>query len=172
MDPLPPIADAEAAAFENGIAGPAGSVDTADLTSGTAKALTRFEKAVSKAGGTLTITSAFRPPAYQQHLQAVWDKWMHELRDNRQPPCEQLRVNVGKEFRRHRLLETQRPVNVSDHTRGLAFDAAVILPKPARSRSGKLSLDRLARLCSLRRPDILHDPVHFKLASARRGRAV
>jgi len=172
VEPLAPIVDAEAAAFENGIGGIAPGVDTADLTSGTARALARFEHVVTTAGGTLTITSAYRPPAYQQHLQAVWDKWMNELRDNHEQQCEELRTRVGREFAHHRLLETQRPVNVSDHTRGLAFDAAVVLPKAARPRARVVSLDRLARLCSLRRPDVLHDPVHFRLASARRGRSV
>ena len=102
----------------------------------------------------------------------VWDKWIHELRDNREAACQQLRVQVGKEFARHRLLETQRPVNSSDHTRGLAFDAAVTLPPaPAKPRSHWFSLDRLARLCLLRRPDVLHDPVHFRFALAKRGRS-
>ena len=171
VTPLPTIVDPAAIAFENGLGSDAGSVDVTGLTKGTARALARFEKVVTSKGGTIRITSAYRPPAYQQHLQAVWDKWMHELRDNYEPACQQLRLQIAKEFTRHRLLETQRPVDSSDHTRGLAFDAAVTLPNMSRPRSRRFSLDALARLCLLRRPDVLHDPVHFRFALARRGRS-
>lgn len=170
VTPLRAIEDPAALAFESGFPGSSGSVDVADLTPGTARALARFQSVVTSKGGTLTVTSAYRPPAYQQHLQAVWDKWIHELRNNREPSCQQLRAEVGKEFTRHKLLETQRPVNFSDHTRGVAFDAAVTLPpQPAKRRSRWFALDKLARLCRLMRPDILHDPVHFRFALARRG---
>lgn len=164
VDPVPPIDDPAALAFEAGLGGGSGSVDVADLDSATARALARFEHVVSAKGGSLTITSAYRPPAYQRHLQEVWDKWMHALRSNREPACQQLRAQVAREFTRHQLLETQRPVNSSDHTRGFAFDAAVELPRPS-------LVDRLARLCRLRRPDVVHDPVHFRYALARRGRS-
>ena len=168
VQPVAPIEDASALAFENGFGA---AVDTENLAKGTARALARFQRIITAKGGTVKVTSAYRPPAYQQHLQAVWDKWMHELRDNHEPLCQQLRSQVAKEFTRHSLLETQRPVNFSDHTRGLAFDAAVTLPAPPRRARGRFSLDKLARLCLLRRPDILHDPVHFKLAVAKRGRS-
>ena len=170
VNPLPPITDAAALAFENGLGAAPGAVDVADLTKRTARALAHFQRIITAKGGTVVVTSAYRPPAYQQHLQAVWDKWLHELRDNKVPECQQLRAQVAKEFTRHNLLETQRPVDSSDHTRGLAFDAHVTLPKPKR-RSRWLSLDRLAHLCLLLRPDIRHDPVHFRLAVARRGRS-
>ena len=171
VTPLASIEDPEALAFENGLAGAAGTVDVEHLTSATARALARFQHVVSSKGGSITVTSAYRPVAYQQHLQAVWDKWMRELRDNREQECQQLRRQVAGEFTRHRLLETQRPVNSSDHTRGVAFDAAVKLPDALRPRARRFSLDRLARLCRLLRPDVLHDPVHFRFALARRGRS-
>jgi D-alanyl-D-alanine dipeptidase len=160
---LPPIEDAEALVFENGLGGSSGAVDVADLTPATARALTRFEQVITSAGATLTVTSAYRPAAYQQHLQAVWDKWMRELRKNVDPACGQLRVEVGEEFIHHSLLETQRPATSSDHTLGLAFDAIVVLPYLKPSRRRRFSLDRLARLCRLRRPNLRHDPVHFRL---------
>jgi hypothetical protein len=64
-------------------------------------------------------------------------------------------------------MPTQMPVTDSDHTRGLAFDAAVMMPRPvhttAKKRRVSVSLDRLALQAGLRRPDIRRDPVHFKL---------
>jgi hypothetical protein len=163
IEPLPPIRDAVALAFENGLAGSAGAVDVSDLTLATARALTRFEKVLTSAGATLTVTSAYRPAAYQKHLQAVWDKWMRELRNNVDPACVQLRAEVGREFTHHHLLETQRPATSSDHTRGLAFDATVELPDLKPSRRRRFSLDRLARSCKLRRPNLRYDPVHYRL---------
>ena len=66
-------------------------------------------------------------------------------------------------------METQVPVSSSDHTRGLAFDAAVVLPRIARLQRRRVSLDRLAVLAGLMRPDIHRDPVHFKLVIGRGG---
>jgi D-alanyl-D-alanine dipeptidase len=163
---LPEIKDPEALAFENGTR-PAGAVDVDGLLPAMARALARFEDLVKSAGGSFVLKSAYRPPAYQEHLQQVWLKWMHELRDNREQGCQVLRAEVGEEFARHRLIETQEPVTSSDHTRGLAFDATVVLPKPARLKRHRISLDGLALLAGIRRPDILRDPVHFKLAPAR-----
>jgi hypothetical protein len=73
-----------------------------------------------------------------------------------------LRAQVGDEFTRHRLIETQHPVTASDHTRGLAFDATVNLPAGAKTGRRKMTLDGLARLAGLLRPAIAADPVHFK----------
>ena len=48
----------------------------------------------------------------------------------------------------------------SDHTRGMAFDAAVMIPRLKRRR-----VDYPARLAGLMRPDFRRDPVHFKLVA-------
>src|SRR5260370_15227581 len=133
--PLPPIQDPVALAFENGFGGSSGAVDRDDMVPGAARALQRFERVVNTAGGTITVTSAYRPTAYQQHLQQVWDKWMDELRNNVEPVCQPLRMQVRQEFRHHGLIESQRPATTSDHTRSLAFDASIELrPPPAKSR--------------------------------------
>ena len=170
VQPLPPVTDANALAFENG-SNPQGAVDLAGLRPAMAVALERFRHMVMSVGGTFDLKSAYRPEAYQEHLQEVWFKWM-ELRANRDPGCQVLRASVEDEFARHHLLETQKPVTSSDHTRGLAFDAVVVLPKAARLRRRAVSLNRLTLLAGLTRPDIFHDPVHFKLALARKGRHV
>ena len=166
VTPLPAIADNEALAFETGT-----SPDTGDLKPAMAGALEKFQQLVSSVGGTFALKSAYRPPSYQAHLQAVWFKWMLELRNNRESACQTLRAQVGEEFTRHRLLETQKPVTSSDHTRGLAFDATVVMPRVAWLKKRRVSLDRLALLAGIKRPDILRDPVHFKLAIARGSRS-
>ena len=125
-----------------------------------AQALEKFRKLVMSAGGTFDLKSAYRPLAYQEHLQQVWFKWMRELRFNRQPGCQGLRAQVAEEFTRHKLMPTQMPVTDSDHTRGMAIDAAVAKKR----RVTSVSLDHLALLAGLKRPDVRRDPVHFKLA--------
>jgi D-alanyl-D-alanine dipeptidase len=134
-----------------------------------AQALEKFRRLVTSAGGTFDLKSAYRPLAYQEHLQQVWFKWMRELRFNHQPSCQAIRAQVEDEFTRHKLMPTQMPVTDSDHTRGMAFDAAVMMPmrmvrlKKRRVNVSTVSLDRLALMAGLRRPDIRRDPVHFKL---------
>jgi hypothetical protein len=159
---LPAIDDPDALAFEASV-GTAGVIDTEGLTPATARALARFWQAVTSAGGTLDLKSAYRPSAYQDHLQAVWDKWMLGLRHHLEKGCQALRAEVGEEFARHHLLERQRPVSYSDHTRGVGFDAAVFMPARTRLKRHRVSMDRLALLAGVRRPDIRHDPVHFRL---------
>jgi D-alanyl-D-alanine dipeptidase len=162
VEPLPELLDAEALHFESED-GP----DTEGLLPAMARALEKFRKLVASAGGTFDLKSAYRPLAYQEHLQQVWFKWMRELRFNRLPGCQALRAQVNEEFTRHKLMPTQMPVTDSDHTRGMAFDAAVMMPRPVRSTTKKrrvtVSLDRLALMAGLKRPDIRRDPVHFKL---------
>jgi len=137
-------------------------VDVSDMEPAAARALGRFQFSVAAVGGTMVLKSAYRPVAYQRHLQNVWYKWMDELRDNHDPACQELRAQVGYEFARHRLLETQHPVAISDHTRGLAFDATVDLPSARPTSRFRLTLDGLARRAGLIRPAIAADPVHFK----------
>jgi hypothetical protein len=162
VEPLPEIVDPEALQFEHDE-----SLDTAGLLPEMSEALDKFRKLVASVGGTFELRSAYRPPAYQEHLQAVWFKWMRELRRNTQRGCQALREQISDEFKRHKLMETQMPVTSSDHTRGMAFDATVMMPRVVQTKSKKrpirVSLDHLALLAGLRRPDVRHDPVHFKL---------
>jgi hypothetical protein len=164
--PLPAIIDPSAISLEQR-SGPV--VDLDGLTPRTSKALARFEDLVGKRGGSLTLTSAYRPEAYQQHLRDVWYKWMTELKDNQDPSCADLKAEVGGEFTRHQLLPTQHPVLVSDHSLGIGFDAAVALPVQLskKKRGFRVSLDRIAHLAGMMRPDILRDPVHFRLIGGR-----
>lgn len=165
--PLPPIEDPDAIVFEAS-AGDGPRVDLTGLTPATSRALARFRRVVGSAGGDVWLTSAYRPPAYQEHLQAVWDKWA-EVRDNQQPGCQNLKTAVAAEFAGHQLLPRQRPVSFSDHTRGTGFDAAVTFTVIARHRRRRVSIDRLARLSGVHRPDIAHDPVHYRLIARSRS---
>jgi hypothetical protein len=162
--PLPAISDPDALAFENTT-----SPDVRGLMPAMARALEKFKQLVVSVGGTFELKSAYRPPSYQIHLQQVWYKWM-ELRHSTDLGCQTLRTQVGDEFARHHLLESQKPVTGSDHTRGLAFDATVIVPAKAVIKKRRVSLDRLALLAGVKRPDIIRDPVHFKLSLVRRVR--
>jgi LAS superfamily LD-carboxypeptidase LdcB len=159
--PLPEIEDPEALTFENN----AESVpaDVEGLMTDTAQALDVFRDLVTSSGGTFELKSAYRPPAYQAHLHDVWVKWMKELRNNRTADCQALREEAGAEFRRHQLLARQQPVPASDHEIGLAFDAAVAMPRGARLNRKRVTVDKLAALAGIRRPNSRRDPVHFTL---------
>ena len=89
-------------------------------------------------------------------------KWK-QLRGNRSSACRALREEVGAEFARHKLLIRQQPVPASDHALGLAFDAAVAMPRGARLNGKRVTVDKLAAMAGIRRPNSRRDPVHFKL---------
>jgi len=161
VTPLSEIEDPEALGFErNAESAP---VEVEGLMPDTAQALDTFKDLVNSVGGTFELKSAYRPPAYQAHLHDVWVKWVKELRNNRTSGCQALREEVGAEFKRHQLLVRQQPVPASDHTLGLAFDAAVAMPRAARLNRKRVTVDRLAALAGIRRPNSRRDPVHFKL---------
>jgi D-alanyl-D-alanine dipeptidase len=159
--PLPEIEDAEALEFEKDAEIAPADVD--GLMPDAAQALDTFKEMVTSLGGTFELKSAYRPLAYQSHLHEVWVKWVKELRNNRSSGCRALREEVGAEFARHQLLVKQQPVAASDHTYGLAFDAAVKMPRAARLNGKRVTVDKLAALVGMKRPDIRRDPVHFKI---------
>jgi hypothetical protein len=159
--PLPEIEDPEALTFENNTESVPAGVE--GLMPETAQALEIFRDMVTSSGGTFELKSAYRPPAYQAHLRDVWVKWMKELRNNRTVGCQALREEVGAEFRRHQLLARQQPAPASDHALGLAFDAAVAMPRGARLNRKRVTVDKLATLAGIRRPNSRRDPVHFTL---------
>lgn len=159
--PLAEIEDPAALAFEkNAESAP---VDLNGLMPDTAQALDTFREMVTSLGGTFELKSAYRPPAYQAHLHDVWVKWVKELRNNRTAGCQALREEVGAEFKRHQLLLNQQPVPDSDHELGLAFDAAVAMPHAARLNRRRVTVDKLAAMAGIKRPNSRRDPVHFTL---------
>lgn len=162
VTPLHTLQDEEALAFESGDPS-VRQISLRRMQPATRTALHRFTRVVAAVGGSVAVTSAYRPPAYQDHLRGVWEKWMYELRDNGQAECQELRAQMQEEFVRHELLESQRPVPFSDHTRGLAFDARVSVPVHAHLRRVRVDVDDLAQLSRLYRPAPVADWVHFRL---------
>ncbi|MGZ8810742.1 MAG: hypothetical protein ACXW29_06355, partial [Thermoanaerobaculia bacterium] len=121
VPPLAPITDAAAQQFEAGQ-----RVVFTGMTAAALAGMNCFLPAVQAAGGTATVNSAFRPPAYQLHLQNVWDTWQL-IRSRRTPECDNLRTTVQTELDNHAIRE--RPAGAQGpHTRGIAFDASVRLP--------------------------------------------
>lgn len=148
VPPLTPITDPDAIAFEQG-----NRINLDGLNAQMKVALSCFQQATAAAGGSVSVTSAYRPPAYQAHLREVWDRWQL-LRNNRDEGCADRRSEVRAEFQGHELLLTQRPALTSAHSRGEAFDANVTLPPG-------VTVDSVAVGCNLYRPLIERDPVHF-----------
>jgi D-alanyl-D-alanine dipeptidase len=163
--PLSEIWDTEALAFENSAETAPADID--GLMPEAAQALDTFKGMVASLGGTFELKSAYRPTAYQAHLHEVWVKWVKELRNNRSSGCRALREEVGAEFARHQLLVKQQPVPASDHSLGLAFDAAIRMPRAARLNGKRVTMDKVALLAGIKRPAIRRDPVHFKLVPER-----
>ena len=159
--PLPEIEGEEALAFEKNAE--VAAADVEGLAPDAAQALAALREMVTSLGGTFVLKSAYRPPAYQAHLHEVWMKWVKQLRGNRSAGCSALREEVGAEFARHQLLLRQQPVPSSDHTSGVAFDAAVSMPRVARLNGKRVTVDRLAAMAGIRRPNSRRDPVHFKV---------
>ena len=159
--PLEEISDSEALEFEERAETAPANID--GLRPDAAQAMDSFKEMVTSLGGTFDLKSAYRPTAYQAHLHEVWMKWVKQLRGNRSSGCRALREEVGAEFSRHKLLARQQPVPASDHELGLAFDAAVAMPRVARLNGKRVTVDKLAALAGMRRPNVRRDPVHFKV---------
>lgn len=125
-------------------------VDIAGLTAATQTALTCLQNAVAAAGGSLAVTSAFRPQAYQNHLREVWDK-RQQLLGWTEAECATIKTAIDQDFALHGL--AFQPALVSNHSAGNAFDATFTLP------AGQ-NIDTIAAGCNLSRP-VAGDLVHF-----------
>ena len=130
-------------------------LDIDNLTPRMQTTLQCLQTAIRDDGGTSSASSAYRPPAYNRHLQEVWDKWMRELRRETRPECQSLRNEVRNHFNGHELIPDSdaRPHSSSAHTRGEAFDLSSNLYDGV--------LDVLAVGCRVYRPDPIGDPPHF-----------
>ena len=125
-------------------------LDTGNLTAGTQTALACLQAAVGQAGGSFSVTSAFRPQSYQDHIREVWDKHP-KLPDLTSPKCAATRQNIQAEWDRHGL--AFQPAAHSNHSAGTAFDGSWDLPQG-------VSIDTLAGQCGLSRC-VAGDHVHF-----------
>ncbi len=121
--PLAEVTDKDAYQFED-TKGTA--LFTAEMQPAARTAMECMERQIVASGGTFSLHSAFRPPAYQNHLLEVWDKWQ-QLRNNNNPQCATTKAAVKKEMEEHDL--TERPCDPSKsncpHVQGIAWDATV-----------------------------------------------
>jgi hypothetical protein len=180
---LTPITDAMAQAFE---AANGNIVDTEHLDAELQAAVATFRQSVlAQVGRTFTITSGFRPTAYQAHL--------HELRErfreldaidgisatitNRRPQllvddgvaaataCQDLVDQVNAEIRRHLLVPDVvgapkvAPAGKSRHEIGQGVDIAI-------AGATNAVIDQLAAQAGLHRPYGAGDRVHFERIGA------
>ncbi len=77
-------------------------------------------KLVSRIGG--TITSAYRPQAYQNHLKEIHTKWCTQLINNTDTDCSAIKNAVSAEFTNHQLNCGFPVANTSNHSSGNAVD--------------------------------------------------
>ncbi|MGD7196496.1 hypothetical protein [Ralstonia pseudosolanacearum] len=95
-------------------------------------------------------TSGFRPPAYQQHIREVWDKWQ-QLQNNNNPACASLKEAVHTEWIKHGPFAHQ-PGATSNHSSGKAVDIGGVPQGNA---------DAIGSQCNMRRP-VPNDRVHYE----------
>lgn len=152
------LTDPEALEFENG-----NTLRLDLLNPAMQTALTCLQNAVRAEGGTFemnstTFTSAYRNPAYQAHLQEVWEGWQQVQRTG--PECQALRDYLSAETMRHRLRNLrQRPATRGGpHTQGNAVDINLNSPGLTQAR-----LIQLADGCNIDRPFEQTDPPHLVL---------
>ncbi len=152
VEPLKPITDPDAIRFENG-----DTVRTDRLSANTQRNLQCLRNAIllEKSPGSITVTSAWRPQAYQDHLKEIVDKISQiNSRDNKKIlACAPIRSSLEAERSRHGLGTLVG--RTSNHTAGNAFDASWSGITNAR-------IDVLAGQCGLTRPFPGNDPVHFQ----------
>ncbi len=104
-----------------------------------------------------SVTSAYRPPAYQTHLRELHDKWCAGgLSTNTATECSAVKSSIGSEMARHGL-SCARPVGVtSNHSSGNAIDISTNV-----AHGSQAVRDAAAASC-LTWPLGASDPVHYE----------
>jgi len=108
-------------------------------------------------GGTISVSSCYRPQSYQNYLRDIWlrnDLFNRPEGQSYGAECDAVRIQVRNLFASHGLLPTQPPALVSKHSQGLAIDMSY--------SKGYGVLDQLAARCGLRRPFLPQDPPHYE----------
>ena len=149
IDPLKPITDPEAIRMENGE-----NVILDKLSAETQTALNCLKDEVAKAKGSVSVTSAYRPQAYQDHLYEIFQKRLklRKMIDDF-PQCKNTLKNIEVENSKHKL--KNKVGETSNHSAGKAFDANW-------NNISDEDIDSTAKKCSLARPFLVTDPVHFQ----------
>ncbi len=157
VQPLAPLTDPLALRFEAGE-----RINTERLSKDMRSALSCFQQAVTNAGGTFVLKSAYRPSQYQGHLLEIYNK-LWPLRESEDENCQALKSKVEKEFSDHELQESQEPASpTGPHTRGAAIDVSV---NPTITGIPVSTMVSLGNSCGLHRPPLIvaTDPTHFEL---------
>lgn len=119
------------------------------LTDSMKTKLACLRKEVAAAKGILTVNSAWRPPAYQDHFYEI--KTKYNLLDTKEiPGCSAIKMAIAAEYQNHGL--TGLVGKTSKHSIGEAFDA---------NWSSGIEIDLLAGKCNLYRPWKKKDRMHF-----------
>lgn len=154
--PIPPVSeitDPVALTFEAG-----NYVNTELLNTQSSAGLACMQNRVDQLGGTMALTSAYRPVEYQRHLREVWDSW-DALRNNQDLVCKEIKALAKTDYVKHKLLDSQRPAAgnpTAPHPSGNAFDATISnLPQGE-------TVDTVAVTCSMIRPWPASDEVHYQ----------
>lgn len=157
IPPLEPLVDPEAIRFE----GANGNIVTYEDLNGVIRMdpsmlpdgggnvghIECLNQAVTAADGHFQLESAWRAPAYQRHLQDVYNK-MLELKLTADPACDALRAEVANEMDAHDINYTGPRGAPTRHTEGKAIDIATNFGLPT---TGSDSIDNLATGCELKR---------------------
>jgi hypothetical protein len=153
VKPLKPITDPETLRFENG-----DTLREDKLASSMKTKLACLRNAVSKAGGTLTVNSAWRPIGYQEHFYEIFTKFneLKTTRNKKIAACKPIRDQVIFEKNtKHGIQGKVAKPSESRHEKGLAFDASW-------SNITTAKLDALLPSCNLTRPFKKTDKIHFQ----------
>ena len=149
VPPLTPLTDPVSLDFEAG-----NNINIEPQYFNLTSELTCLSDEVIAQGGTHSLVSAYRPPAYQKHLREVWDGW-NQIKDRDEPECTELKEEYRSEFQHHGI--AYRPAATSNHSSGNAFDLAI-------SGLSSSEIDTAASNCGLYRFDPVGDKNHFSPA--------
>lgn len=120
VQPLPELTDSLAQQMESG--------STVIWENTDARLKTCTDKFISKTGG--TVTSAYRPQAYQGHLFEIRDRWCtQDLKSNTSSACSSLRKDIAEEVFKHFGLRWDCGAvaqTASSHSSGIGVDISGI----------------------------------------------
>ncbi|MEY3997002.1 MAG: hypothetical protein RL344_1345 [Pseudomonadota bacterium] len=153
VKPLKPITDPDTLKFENG-----DTLREDKLNPSMKTKLACLRAAVTKAGGTLTVNSAWRPIGYQEHFYEIFSKFneLNTIKNKKNPACKPIRDKIVYEKdTKHGIQRAVAKPSESRHEKGLAFDANW-------SNITTAKLDALLPSCNLTRPLKIKDHIHFQ----------
>jgi hypothetical protein len=151
IPPLSPLTDPIAQQMEGG--------QTVIWSNTDSRLQTCANKFISAAGGG-SVTSAYRPQAYQTHLFEIRDRWCTQgLQSNSNPACNSLKSTVSAEVSKHGLSACGAVAQAnSTHSSGTGVDISLA----SGNYSGSTQLATQACLAWANYPG---DPYHYNLIS-------